>query len=177
MAAAPSFGAGTVVNEPLNYPTVRKENNPSRGRIVDQVCILTLVVGVLEALRMYASRISFLAAEVWENSRVEPELNLRDAPAGVLTADRTREIVMVYEILKTGRKETEAKKGNRWKSRRCVEGGGKILKRITQHQVCSIAYLGDITYPRLVTACGELPPKQTLGSIRSPGDPTINSRD
>ncbi len=110
MAAAPSFGAGTVVNEPLNYSAVRGENNPSRERIVDEVCILTLVVGVLEALRMYASRISFLAEEVWENSRVEPELSLRDAPAGVFTADRTREMVMVYEIPETRMKETEAKK-------------------------------------------------------------------
>ena len=111
MAAAPSFGAGTLVNEPLNYATVRGENIPSRGRMVDKVFNLTLVVGVLEALRMYASRISCLAEEVWENSRVEPELNLRDAPAGVFTADRTREMGMVYEILKTGIKETEAKKG------------------------------------------------------------------
>lgn len=65
MATAPSFGAETLVYDPLNLsihqPTV-------------STCTLTGVstfaVGVLEPLRMYASRISCLNAALVENRRV-----------------------------------------------------------------------------------------------------------
>lgn len=49
MATAPSLGAGTEVNEPLNYKRVVSEMVGEDQGIVSQ---LTLAVGVLEALRM-----------------------------------------------------------------------------------------------------------------------------
>lgn len=55
IATAPSFGAGTVRKDPLNYVLLV-------GKMAERLNALhALAVGVLDALMIYASCISFLA--------------------------------------------------------------------------------------------------------------------
>lgn len=95
MATAPSLGAGTVRKEPLNYDLVN-----SNAEISDICCslqLLTLAVGVREALKMYASLTSCWRDALAEKHRAEPAAlrHVTVAPAPFLSTGRRSEAYMV----------------------------------------------------------------------------------